>query len=104
MSPFRLPLFRLLAINVAIGTAAALLMLAGLMWLNPLGLRDLILADRAGAVAAGLLLFGLVVTFGSTAMGSAIMMLGARESGGDSTRNHARGDTSESEAILVRVR
>lgn len=103
MSPFRLPLFRLLAINVAIGMAAALLMLAGLMWLNPLGLRHLILADRAGAVAAGLLLFGLVVTFGSTAMGSAIMMLGKSESGGDSTRNHARGDASETAAIPLRA-
>jgi hypothetical protein len=72
----RQPLIRLLAINCAAGVAAALLMLGGLMALNPGNLRALILADRMGAVALGLLLFGLVVTFGSVAMGSAIMALG----------------------------
>lgn len=82
MPPFRQPLIRLLAINVAIGAGVAVLMLGGLLLLNPHGLRDLILADRAGGLAAGLLLFGLVITFGSTAMGSAIMMLGGREPGG----------------------
>ncbi len=76
----RQPLIRLLAINCAAGVAAALLMLGGLLTLNPGNLRALILADRMGAVALGLLLFGLVVTFGSVAMGSAIMALeqGAR--------------------------
>ena len=79
------PLVRLLAINLAAGFAAALLMLGGLMALNPGHLRALIFADRMGAVVLGLLLFGLVVTFGSAAMGSAIMMLGKErrdESGG----------------------
>jgi hypothetical protein len=82
MPLLRLPLFRLLAINLAIGIAAAVLMLFGLVALNPHGLRDLMLADPAGAVAAGLLLFGLVITFGSVAMGTAIMALGAGEGGG----------------------
>jgi hypothetical protein len=72
----RQPLIRLLAINLAGGFAAALLMLGGLMALNPGGLRGLILADRMGFTALGLLLFGLTVTFGSVAMGSAVMMLG----------------------------
>ncbi|RDV04649.1 hypothetical protein [Undibacter mobilis] len=72
----RLPLLRLLAINLAIGITAAVVMIGGLMWLNPHHLRDLILADRAGGAAFGLLLFGLVVTFGSVAMGTAIMALG----------------------------
>ena len=72
----RLPLLRLLAINLAIGIAAAIVMTGGLMWLNPAHLRDLILADRGGAAAFILLLFGLVVTFGSVAMGTAIMTLG----------------------------
>jgi hypothetical protein len=72
----REPLIRLLAINLAIGIAAAALMLGGLMALNPGNLRGLILADRTGAVALGLLLFGLVVTFGSVAMGTAIMAIG----------------------------
>jgi hypothetical protein len=76
MTALREPLLRLLAVNLAIGVSAALLMLAGLVWLNPSGLRDLILADRSPATAFILLLFGLIVTFGSAAMGSAIMMSG----------------------------
>src|SRR5690242_15613592 len=75
-TPFRQPLFRLLAINLAIGVSAATLMLGGLLALNPHNLRDLILADRSGGATIGLLMFGLVVTFGSVAMGAAIMGLG----------------------------
>jgi hypothetical protein len=76
ISIFQVPLFRLLAINLAAGTAAAVLLLCGLLALNPHGLRDLILADRSPATAIGLLLFGLFITFGSTAMGTAIMAIG----------------------------
>ena len=82
----RQPLVRLLAINLATGFAAALLMLTGLLALDPLKLRALILAD---GTALALLLFGLTVTFGSAAMGSAIMMLGSerkRDSGGEAVR------------------
>ena len=68
------PLLRLLAVNLAAGCGVALFMLAGLLALNPAGLRDLILAD--GATGLVLLAFGLIVTFGSAAMGSAIMLLG----------------------------
>jgi hypothetical protein len=78
-APLRLvrePLFRLLAINLAIGIAVAVLMLGGLLALNPDRLRDLILADRTPTMALALLLFGLVVTFGSVAMGTAIMAIG----------------------------
>lgn len=74
----RHPLLRLLAVNLAIGIAAAVVMIGGLMWLNPAHLRDLILADRSGAAAFVLLLFGLVVTFGSVAMGTAVMALGRK--------------------------
>ena len=66
----------MLAINLAIGVSIAALMLGGLLALNPHGLRDLIIADRSPLVATGLLLFGLIVTFGSVAMGTAIMMIG----------------------------
>jgi hypothetical protein len=45
------PLFRLLAINLALGTATAVLMLGGLLALNPHGLRDLIFSDRSPGVA-----------------------------------------------------
>jgi len=75
----RQPLFRILLINLGAGVAAAVLMLAGLLALNPQGLRDLIFADRAPVTALLLLLFGLVVTLGSTAMGTAIMSLGRGE-------------------------
>ncbi len=54
-------------------------MLGGLLALNPGGLRDLIFADRSPAMALGLLLFGLIVTLGSTAMGTAVMSLGRRK-------------------------
>jgi hypothetical protein len=81
----RQPLIRLLAINLAAGIAAALLMLGGLLALNPGNLRDLIFAEHVDLTALGLLLFGLVITFGSVAMGSAVMMLGRerkQDSGG----------------------
>ena len=71
---FRYPLFRLLAINLAAGTA-----LAASLGLDPGGLRHLIFTDRAPGVALGLLLFGFMVTLGSTAMGSAIMALGQHD-------------------------
>ena len=76
MSLLRQPLIRLLAVNLAAGIAIAVLMLGGLLALNPGGLRDLIFADRDGIAALALLAFGLLITFGSAAMGSAIMALG----------------------------
>lgn len=76
---FDMPLTRLLAINLGIGAALALLLVGGLLLLNPGGLRDLILADRSPLVPIGLLLGGFVITLGSTAMGTAIMAMGAAE-------------------------
>jgi acyl-coenzyme A thioesterase PaaI-like protein len=78
----RTPLGRLLAINLAIGVALAVLLVAGLLVLNPGGLRDLILADRSPLVPIGLLLGGFVVTLGSTAMGTAIMAMGVEQDDG----------------------
>ena len=72
----RTPLGRLLAINLGIGVALAVLLVGGLLLLNPGGLRDLILADRSPLVPIGLLLGGFIVTLGSTAMGTAIMAAG----------------------------
>lgn len=77
-SPLRQPLLRLLAVNLAIGICAASVMLAGLLVLNPGGLRTLILADRDTGAAFGLLMFGFLITFGSAAMGSAVMALGRK--------------------------
>jgi hypothetical protein len=73
----RVPLFRLLAINLAAGITLAVLLVGGLLTLNPAGLRELILADSSPGTALGL--FGFVVTFGSAAMGTAIMASGARQ-------------------------
>jgi hypothetical protein len=79
---FRVPLFRLLAVNLAIGTTVAVLLVGGLIAFNLYGLRDLIVADYSPATALGLLLFGVFITFGSTAMGTAIMALGGLADGG----------------------
>ena len=79
----RLPLFRLLAINLAAGMAVAALLVGGLLVLNPFNLRDLIFADSSPGTALGLLLFGFVVTFGSAAMGTAIMAMGLPRRAGD---------------------
>ena len=93
-----MPLFRLLATNLAVGAAAAVLLLGGLLALNPRGLRDLMLADRSPAIAIGLLLFGLLVTFGSAAMGAAIMALGGRGGGDATPRDGMRGGRVRAEA------
>ncbi len=109
MAIFRVPLFRLLAINLAAGAAAAVLLLGGLLALNPHGLRDLILADRSPGTAIGLLLFGLFITFGSTAMGTAIMALGGFADGGANGRGGGRRDggrsrtSADDERAAVRV-
>ena len=84
----RHPLFRLLAINFLGGIVVAALTVAGLLAINPMHLRDLILGDRSPGVGVGLLLFGFVVTFASTMMGSAIMALHQLES--DSGRGSGR--------------
>ena len=88
----RQPLFRLLAVNLGIGASAAVLLLGGLLALDPGGLRDLILADRAPAVAVALLLFGFLITFGSVAMGTAIMALGRCDHRGGNARRGRRPD------------
>jgi len=78
----RQPLFRLLAINLAAGVCLATLLLGGLLLVNPGHLRELIFADNSPGTALGLLLFGFVITFGSAAMGSAVMAMGSDRHGG----------------------
>jgi len=70
------PLWRLLAINLASGIAVAILLVRGLLALNPAHLRDLIVTDIHGVATIALLLFGFVITLGSTAIGTAIMAIG----------------------------
>ena len=100
----RVPLFRLLAINLAAGSAVAALFVGGLMALNPAGLRDLILADSSPGTALGLLLFGFVVTFGSTAMGTAIMAMGRRQKDDEPPRGPPQRVAQRLERVAVRAR
>lgn len=98
-----MPLTRLLAINLGIGVVMALLLVGGLLVLNPGHLRDLILADRSPGVALGLLVFGFVITLGSTAMGTAIMALGGRErSGGGSGGRHLPAQEAAMQRVSAR--
>ena len=92
MRLLRQPLIRLLAVNLAAGTGVALLLLGWLLALNPGNLRGLISAD--GATGLVLLAFGFFITFGSAAMGSAIMMLG---------QERKRGGTGRAQAVPARV-
>ena len=91
MSPLRLPLLRLLAVNLAIGITIAALTLGGLLALNP----QLLALVSHDTVAFGLLLFGFVITFGSVAMGTAIMGLG---------RKPPQDDGGKRQAAVVRVK
>ncbi|WP_157328263.1 hypothetical protein, partial [Bradyrhizobium cajani] len=84
----RIPLFRLLAINLAIGACAAALLVGGLLRLNPSHLRELIFADSSPGIALLLLLASFLITFGSAAMGSAIMAQGRKEKDGRGGGGH----------------
>lgn len=98
---FRVPLFRLLVINLAAGAAIAALLVGGLLALNPGGLRHLIFADASPGTALGLLLFGFVVTFGSAAMGTAIMAMGRAA---DDTGRGPPAPVAQPEHALARAR
>ncbi|MFL9825318.1 hypothetical protein [Rhodoplanes sp. SY1] len=97
----RQPLFRLLAINLAIGLVVAVLAVAGLLALDAHRLRSLILGDQSPVVAVGLLLFGFAITLGSWVMGSAIMRLGDDEN--DTGRSAAAPVTDTAEPVPVRI-
>jgi hypothetical protein len=97
----REPLFRLLLVNLAIGLAAAALLFGGLLLVNPYGLRGLILSDQSPATALIVLLFGFCITFGSAAMGTAIMALG-RDRGAKPGRRRSA-PVASAEPVLVRA-
>lgn len=89
MHLLQLPLFRLLAINLVIGAVIALLMIAGLLAINPLNIRHMIFADREPVAVIAVLVFDFFITFGSAAMGTAVMALG-RGPNGDASVDRAR--------------
>lgn len=92
------PLFRLLAINGAVGVLVSLLVFAGLLISNAAGLRDLIANADDPVVPVVLLGFGLIITLGSAVMGTAIMSLPSDEDTGSGRR-----DRIEGELIPIRV-
>ncbi|MFD2184409.1 hypothetical protein [Rhodoplanes azumiensis] len=98
----RQPLFRLLAINLAIGLVVAVIAVAGLLALDAHRLRSLILGDQSPVVAVGLLLFGFAITLGSWVMGSAIMRLGDDDDD-DTGRSAAAPVTDTAEPLPVRI-
>jgi multisubunit Na+/H+ antiporter MnhB subunit len=67
---------RFLLHHVVGGVIGAVAFMALILATNMAGLRELFLETEHGLVAALLLLFGLMVTFGSVAMGIAVMLQG----------------------------
>lgn len=67
---------RFLLHHVVGGFVGAVAFLALILVFDLAGLRALIFESPHGWVAGALLLFGLIVTFGSVAMGAAVMLLG----------------------------
>ncbi len=67
---------RFLLGHAAIGILIAFLFVGSLLALDVAGLRALMLRGGDGVIALALLLFGSSVTFGSAAMGAAVMGLG----------------------------
>jgi hypothetical protein len=71
----RNPLLRLLAINCLAGMFVAVLMVGGLLWTDTAQLWTLISTTQDPVTPIVLLGFGLMLTLGSVAMGTAIMAL-----------------------------
>jgi len=67
-------------------------------------LRDLIFAASSPGTALGLLLFGFVVTFGSTAIGTAIMAMGQRQKDDETPRGPPRRVAQRLDRVAVRTR
>lgn len=74
MQPHEKRVVRFLAGHLAAGLGAACVFAGALFALDVAGIWTLIAASPEGWLFAGLLLFGLAVTFGSLAMGAAIML------------------------------
>ena len=83
----RLPeAFLFLLGHLLIGVLAAVLFLALLLITDLFGLRSLIFGHESGWLAAAMLLFGFVLTFGSLAMGMGVFSLGRGPGGGRQRR------------------
>jgi hypothetical protein len=73
--PSRNPLLRLLAINCLTGMAVAIVMVGAILWTDTAHLWTLISTASDPVTPVVLLVFGLMLTLGSVAMGTAIMSL-----------------------------
>lgn len=67
---------RFLLHHLVVGVLAAIAFFALLIGFDLANLRTLLIESGHGWVAGALLLFGLIITFGSVAMGIAVMSLG----------------------------
>jgi len=76
LRPFERHAILFLLRHLAVGLGGAVLFAALILLADLGGLRSLAWRDPQGWLYLGLLFFGLVVTFGSVAMGVAIMGLG----------------------------
>ncbi len=79
--PIRDRLHRLLALNLALGALAALIVVAAILVLDTGSLRTLMLRDPAGALALALLATGFAVTAAGAMIGGAVMSLGEEPDG-----------------------
>ncbi len=74
MLPHETRVLRFLAGHLLAGVAAAAVFQAALLAADVAGIRTMMFAAPEGWLVAGLLFFGLAITFGSLAMGVAIML------------------------------
>lgn len=79
---WKLPLFRLLALNALAGATAGLVVSTGLIVLDVGGFGHLVAADATPLVPYALVTAGFVITLASVAMGVAVMRLGEGGEGG----------------------
>lgn len=78
IQPFERHALIFLLKHLVSGVVGALVLGCGLLALDVGGLRTMATADPDGIVAVILLFCGLIITFGSVAMGIGIMALGER--------------------------
>ena len=71
-----LELVRFIVLPGLAGAIAGLVALAGLLALDVGSLRTLVLGPAGGIVPLGMLCAGFVITFGSAAIGAAVMAMG----------------------------
>lgn len=101
------PLLRLLAVNALSGSFVALVVVGGLFASNAGGLYDLVAGSSDPAVPVILLVFGFIITLGSAAMGTAVMMLprdGSDERGSGRRERAFRATPGEPVLIPIPVR